>query len=360
MTSNRLPQDLTFDLITADEVPVAHAIETTAFPPDEAATLEQFRMRQELAPSLFLGAFLPPPPESSRRRLIGYICATQSNSSILTEESMKKHDPNGPSVCVHAVVVEATYQQRGVALSLLKEFVARMRSAGLYKRVLLICHEDMRPLYERAGFEYLGPSSVVHGALPWHEMRTELPGEGPSSTPDEPLPESSGSIPPGLLEALQQQQSSSRSRPSARLLPSFSDGINGVSSSAAPGDPKTNKYDLLCPRPRCGCVILKPGVGRLVDKELVELEPVDKSPSSLLASLPPVGSATACWLVEPSPMAFENTGFSRTVDRDSANQGARPKLKLLICADCDLGPLGWCLEGGKEFWLVCTRVGYRA
>ena len=35
------------------------------------------------------------------------------------------------------------------------------------------------------------------------------------------------------------------------------------------------------------------------------------------------------------------------------------KMKLLLCADCDLGPLGWCLEDAKEFWVACNRVGYR-
>lgn len=34
------------------------------------------------------------------------------------------------------------------------------------------------------------------------------------------------------------------------------------------------------------------------------------------------------------------------------------KLKFLICADCDLGPLGWAEEGGNEFWLACSRVKY--
>lgn len=95
-------------------------------------------------------------------------------------------------------------------------------------------------------------------------------------------------------------------------------------------------------------------------------------------------------------MAFENIGFSRTVDRGLGGGGkfgasknddgshlipsfvqllrlsdwivlylmafsfSGPRLKLLSCADCDLGPLGWCVEGGQEFWLLCERVGYRA
>jgi hypothetical protein len=74
-------------------------------------------------------------------------------------------------------------------------------------------------------------------------------------------------------------------------------------------------------------------------------------------------------------MQFENIGFTRPMqfegqhNTDSSficpnNTIGTPaatdrKLKLLICAECDLGPLGWCEERGTEFWLACSRVGYR-
>lgn len=35
------------------------------------------------------------------------------------------------------------------------------------------------------------------------------------------------------------------------------------------------------------------------------------------------------------------------------------RMKLLICAECELGPIGWCEEGGSEFWIACSRVAYR-
>ena len=37
---------------------------------------------------------------------------------------------------------------------------------------------------------------------------------------------------------------------------------------------------------------------------------------------------------------------------------AGQQLKLLACAECDLGPLGWSEEGGSEYWLACSRVSY--
>ncbi|KAH8109495.1 acyl-CoA N-acyltransferase [Phellopilus nigrolimitatus] len=321
---NTLPPELFFDLVSADEVLAAHTIELAEFPEDEAATLEQFQTRHALVPELFLGAFLPS-PDGPRRTLVGYVCATLSASRTLTHESMSAHDPAGTSVCLHAIAVPTTLQRRGIALALLRE-----------------------ELYEKAGMAYVGMSEVVHGARPWYEMRKVLSGktEAEPMTRGQDVP-SQTAIPPGVLEALQ-QTGSNRNRPAARLLSTFS-AIDDVVAA------DSNKYDLLCPREGCACIILKKNVGKLVKKDVVELEPSGKAPSSLLAPLPPVGDKTRCWLIRPNPMAFENIGFSKAVGQ--ASEG--PRMKLLSCADCDLGPLGWCFEGGSEYWLVSERVGYR-
>jgi hypothetical protein len=37
---------------------------------------------------------------------------------------------------------------------------------------------------------------------------------------------------------------------------------------------------------------------------------------------------------------------------------AKGKVKWLICAECDLGPVGWSFEGGKESWVAMERVRY--
>ncbi|KAJ7171789.1 Mss4-like protein [Mycena crocata] len=156
-------------------------------------------------------------------------------------------------------------------------------------------------------------------------------------------------IPPGVMEALMRP---SKNSPVSRSLASFSGGVTDVSMTES--DFLVNKYDLLCPRPECGSKILRTGVGKLVEKDSVQMEPADRTPA-LLPPMPDTPALATWWLVAPSPMEFENIGFSKPLSNDAGVQ-----MKLLTCAECDLGPLGWSEVGGSEFWLASSRVGYRA
>lgn len=47
---------------------------------------------------------------------------------------------------------------------------------------------------------------------------------------------------------------------------------------------------------------------------------------------------------------FENVGFSNAVEG----------IKYLICADCEQGPIGWCLDSDRETLYVShDRVNYK-
>ncbi|KAF7971952.1 hypothetical protein HWV62_19415 [Athelia sp. TMB] len=233
-------EGLFYDWIKPEELEAAHKIELIAFPPDEAATLDAFKLRQSQAPTLFLGAYVP------TRTLIGYVCATLSPASSLTHDSMAHHVPGAPSVCIHSVCVAPQYRRKRAGVQLLREYVARLASAAAYERALLITHADLRDFYEAAGFEWVGPSAVVHGALPWYEMRRDL-----GQVPDAPEP----AMPPGLWDAL--------NRPAGnRRTPSLFSALD-LKDLAAEG---SNKYDILCPREKCASIILKAGVGKLVER----------------------------------------------------------------------------------------------
>ncbi|KAI0946491.1 hypothetical protein AcW1_009941 [Taiwanofungus camphoratus] len=333
-----------YDLVTDNEVHDAHKIEVAGYPVDEAASLEAFQYRQSQAPDLFLGAYLP---SDSGRTLVGYVCSTLSPSHTLTHESMSKHIPGASSVCIHSICVSPAHRRKGIALNLLREYLTRLEGGAAYERVLLISHEELTGLYEQAGFEWVGQSGVVHGTRPWFEMRRLL-------SPPRPPQVEALAVPAGLWEALQ-RSSVALGRPRARLLSAFPRGVLDVVADRGQGA-VANKVDLLCPRDGCGSVIAKNNVAQLVERASVQLEPAELSSYSPLAPLPPPPETTEWWLITPNAMAFENIGFTRPVDPKVSGSKA---LKFLICAECDLGPLGWCEEGGSEFWLACSRVGYR-
>ncbi|KAG6372986.1 Mss4-like protein [Boletus reticuloceps] len=162
----------------------------------------------------------------------------------------------------------------------------------------------------------------------------------------------STSLPPGILEALQIAPGTA---PDGRT---FQEVLLDLTLAHASDDGVlTNKYDLLCPR-GCRSVILKRGVGQLVERSGIEMDSPGHPVDPALDPLPAPPATVQWWLVTPSPMTFENIGFSRSVVRTGDNTASPKPMKFLICADCDVGPLGWCEEGGKEFWLACSRVKY--
>lgn len=57
---------------------------------------------------------------------------------------------------------------------------------------------------------------------------------------------------------------------------------------------------------------------------------------------------TAHWLVDDM-FGFENVGFTKDVGR----------IKYLICADCEIGPIGWhCLDDKKKYYVALDRVNH--
>lgn len=167
---------------------------------------------------------------------------------------MHTHDPTGTAVCVHGLTVVEQYRRTGIASALLKEYILRLQdnpAVGINHadKILLICHEDLIPLYMKAGFALQGKSSVVHGPKAWFEMRIELKAFDHAI-----LPSSEGDIPPGVLAAL---TNPSRMRSVGRLLSSFPSAQHVVTAS------RENAFDILCPRMGCGSIILKAGVAKL-------------------------------------------------------------------------------------------------
>lgn len=222
------------------------------YPEDEAGTLQAFKERQSSAPDLFLGAYT----SGEKKQLIGYICATLTHSETF---SMKPHNPSQTNsepytVCIHSVCVELNHQRQGVASGLIAEYLHRLEG-GKYRVVLLIAHEELIPFYLKAGFELVGKSDFVHGSKPWFQMRHHLP---------QPPPDQDMQL--RIMQALREQQSKPKdpSQLGKRTLLSFSGGVSQLVDAD-----NHNKFDILCPRPGCISIILKPGSTTLVERPSV-------------------------------------------------------------------------------------------
>ncbi|XP_078263575.1 uncharacterized protein LOC144597822 [Rhinoraja longicauda] len=154
--------------LSEEEVADAWALEVSGFPPGEAADLRKLEYRQREVGELFLGNFI-------NGKLVGFICATRSVADHITKRSMEVHESAGTTVCIHSVCVDQAWRRCGIALSLLGHFVEVVRhTRPTAKRICLISHQQVLPLYTKAGFTLLGPSTVTHGPDAWYECAMDL------------------------------------------------------------------------------------------------------------------------------------------------------------------------------------------
>ncbi|XP_054711396.1 guanine nucleotide exchange factor MSS4-like [Uloborus diversus] len=94
---------------------------------------------------------------------------------------------------------------------------------------------------------------------------------------------------------------------------------------------------------RCPSTILVPGTATLVENEFVLPDPQLKSENKEI----PDENSKKYWCVD-NMYAFENVGFSKNVDG----------VKYLICADCEIGPIGWHDSNTKLSYVSLSKVSY--
>lgn len=156
---NVLPKDL-------DE---CYLVETSGFPPEEAATRETIKLRIDTFPQGFLVA-------EQGGRVIGILNSAATDKEDLSDEELKQligHDPDGKNLVVFALAVLPEFQKRGIARQLMARFVEDARQ-NRKENVLLMCKQHLIVYYERMGFVHVGLSKSMHGGAQWHEMRLVL------------------------------------------------------------------------------------------------------------------------------------------------------------------------------------------
>ncbi|KAF8754739.1 Acetyltransferase (GNAT) domain [Rhizoctonia solani] len=224
---SRLPDDLFFDLVRADEIGTAHELEAAGYPLDEAASLDALNLS----------------PQSSHPHRVHCVNALPVADAHAPFNGGTRTRAEALVVCIHSVCVASTYHRRGIALKLLQEYLERMEKILDVARVLLICKAPLKPLYTRAGFEEVGPSAVVHGQDPWFEMRKDFNRDQPPQAT--------------ILAALQSQ--STRPKSGQRAYASFEDPF--INLTYEDQSVRYNTFKLTCPRSQCGSLILLRGVG---------------------------------------------------------------------------------------------------
>ncbi|GAA6016120.1 hypothetical protein JCM11491_000674 [Sporobolomyces phaffii] len=308
--------------LAADDVAKAYELESASYPPDEAASHASLAYRQEHASKYFLGAF--------EEELVGFICSTRTSSSTLTHESMETHEPSGQYLAIHSVCVSPRHRKRGIAKSLLEEYVNRVKSFDEVRGIRLIAKEGLVGMYERGGFTLKGKSQVVHGKDPWFELGIDFPAGSP-------------------FQMVEEVDAASLRSPGKRLA--TTNISTEMVSDALVADGK-NKFDLYCPRAECRCLLVKQGTAKWVVKGThngdLDLPPL---PRRIDAPAPSSASSThlGYWTLS-SPLAFENIGFTRSLPSSSSqpSNSNATQIKYLTCADCDFGPLGWHDTEGRD------------
>lgn len=102
-----------FSRVLPSLVEAAFSLESSAYPADEAATLENLQLRSEVAGDYFWCV-------RADAALEGFVCGTLTCGDTLTEESMSVHEPEGTTLCIHSVVVAEERRRLGLGTAMLK------------------------------------------------------------------------------------------------------------------------------------------------------------------------------------------------------------------------------------------------
>ena len=144
-------------------------VETSGFPPEEAATRETIKLRIELFPEGFFVAEID-------GRVVGILNSAATDKDDISDEELKQlvgHHPDGKNMVVFALAVLPEFQKRGIASQLMSRFVedAQQRKK---ENILLMCKQHLVAYYEKMGFTHVGLSKSTHGGAEWYEMRLAL------------------------------------------------------------------------------------------------------------------------------------------------------------------------------------------
>ena len=151
---------------TIDDLEAVAVVEARCFPPEQAATREQFRDRLQAYPEGFWLLW-------DGETLVGFLDGMVSDSPELTDamfDDASLHEPRGDGQMIFGLNTIPEYRNRGCAGQLIRQCIHDAEIEGR-RGVVLTCLEEKIPYYEKFGFRNEGVSESVHGGAVWYLMR---------------------------------------------------------------------------------------------------------------------------------------------------------------------------------------------
>ena len=154
---------------TKEDAEILSKVESTCFPPNEAATSKEIQERLDVYANHFLLLF-------EEDRLISFIDGFCTNQRDLTDEmysDASMHDEDGDWHMIFGLNTLPDYQRKGNAAKIMNAMIDLARQEKR-KGLVLTCKDRLVPYYSQFGFKNEGVSSSVHGGVVWYQMRLEF------------------------------------------------------------------------------------------------------------------------------------------------------------------------------------------
>ncbi len=163
----KLSEQFEFRTIRGTEVQQAIAIEQTCFPPNEACTASAIRDRIRAASDLFWTAV-----DRQTGKVAGFLNGISTDEmnfrdAFFTDASLYQVD--GKNNMLLGLDVLPEYRNQGLAHAIMFSYLQREEEKGR-ERVILTCHKEKIPFYERMGYRLVGISASVLGGEVWYDM----------------------------------------------------------------------------------------------------------------------------------------------------------------------------------------------
>jgi ribosomal protein S18 acetylase RimI-like enzyme len=136
-------------------------LETESYPPDEAASGETIKLRQQTASKYFTLI-----TEIGSDILLGFINGTCIIGNKITHESMTDHVPEGTTLVIHSVTISPISRRKGLGTIMLEKYIRYIaEECPEIDRILLLSKGHLLGFYVSCGFLLVGLSPVEHGQV---------------------------------------------------------------------------------------------------------------------------------------------------------------------------------------------------